>query len=96
MICFYHLARGDYCYTTLELVGLGVSIVATIVREVSHAIVETLWQEFVSRHMPQNQHDFDQKILDMQQELWQFPFVWEAIDGCHIPVKCPLGGVQVC
>ena len=46
---------------------------ATIVREVSHAIVETLWQECVSRHIPQNQHDFDRKILDME-ELMAIPF----------------------
>jgi len=94
-ICLYRLARGDYCYTISELVGLGVSTVATIVREVSHTIVETLWQECVSRHLPQNQHGFERKILDME-ELWQFPFAWGAIDGCHIPVKCPPGGLQAC
>ena len=94
-ICLYRLARGDYCYTISELVGLGVSTVATIVREVSHTIVETFWQECVSRHLPQNQHGFERKILDME-ELWQFPFAWGAIDGCHIPVKCPPGGLQAC
>ena len=27
---------------------------------------------------------------------WQFPFAWGAIDGCHIPVKCPPSGLQAC
>jgi hypothetical protein len=26
------------------------------------------------------------------EERWQFPCCWAAIDGCHIPIKCPAGG----
>ena len=26
------------------------------------------------------------------EELWQFPCSWAAVDGCHIPIKCPPGG----
>ena len=29
-------------------------------------------------------------------ELWQFPFSWAAVDGCHIPIKCPPGGLESC
>lgn len=29
-------------------------------------------------------------------DMWQFPFCWTAIDGCHIPIKCPPGGVAPC
>jgi len=27
-------------------------------------------------------------------ELWQFPYSFGAVDGCHIPVKCPKGGLE--
>ena len=30
------------------------------------------------------------------EELWQFPCCWSALDGCHIPIKCPPGGLQSC
>eukprot|EP00794_Sanderia_malayensis_P005742 gene5742-biopygen4655 len=26
------------------------------------------------------------------EEFWQFPCSWAAVDGCHIPIKCPPGG----
>ena len=29
-------------------------------------------------------------------QRWQFPCCWGAIDGCHIPIKCPPGGLQSC
>ena len=28
--------------------------------------------------------------------LWQFPSCWGAIDGCHIPIQCPPGGLKAC
>ena len=34
-ICLYRLARGDYYYTIAEMMGLGVSTVSTIVKEVT-------------------------------------------------------------
>ncbi|XP_068670071.1 uncharacterized protein [Montipora foliosa] len=30
------------------------------------------------------------------EECWQFPCCWAAIDGCHIPMKCPPGGLEAC
>ena len=27
---------------------------------------------------------------------WQFPCCFGAIDGCHIPIKCPPGGLEAC
>ena len=36
-----------------------------------------------------------EKILDME-DLWQFPCCWAAIDGCHIAIKCPPGGLESC
>ena len=28
------------------------------------------------------------------EELWQFPYCWSALDGCHIPIQCPKGGLE--
>lgn len=30
------------------------------------------------------------------EEFWQFPCCRAAIDGCHIPMKCPPGGLEAC
>ena len=27
---------------------------------------------------------------------WQFQCCFGAIDGCHIPIKCPTGGLEAC
>ena len=94
-VCLYRLGRGDYFYTIAEMTGLGVSTVSTIVQEVTQAIVDCMWSESISKHMPKSEADFKDKIIDME-ELWQFPCCWGAIDGCHIPIKCPPGGLQSC
>ena len=92
-ICLYRLGRGDYLYSIAEMAGLGRSTVTTIVNEVTEAIVKCLWTECISVHMPKTENEFKEKILDME-ELWQFPFSWAAVDGCHIPIKCPPGGAN--
>ena len=58
-------------------------------------LVNHLWKNCVSVHMPDSTEAFKEKILDME-ELWQFPCCWAAIDGCHIPIKCPPGGLEAC
>ena len=94
-LCLYRLGRGDYYYTVAEMAGLGVSTVCTVCNEVAKAIVDNMWEECVTRHMPKSEEDFRKKILDME-ELWQFPCSWSAVDGCHIPIKCPAGGPESC
>mgnify|MGYP000025959939 FL=1 len=94
-ICLYRLGRGDYFYTIAEMVGRGVSTVSSIVEEVSQVLVNHLWNDCVSIHFPDSTEAFKEKILDME-ELWQFPCCWAAIDGCHIPIKCPPGGLESC
>ena len=94
-ICLYRLGRGDYYHTIAEMTGLGVATVCTIVLEVSRAIVEYLWAEKVSKHLPANQEMFMNKMVDME-EFWQFLCCWAAVDGCHIPIKCPPGGLESC
>lgn len=89
----YRLARGDYYYTISELTGYGESTVCTIVREFCEAIVKNMWEESVNSHFPHDASEFKEKMLDTE-ELWQFPYAWAAVDGCHIPIKCPVGGSE--
>ena len=94
-IGLYRLARGDYYYTIAEMTGFGVSSVCTICSEVTRAIVENMWEDCVNKHLPKTPEQFKTKIVDME-ELWQFPYCWSAVDGCHIPIKCPPGGLESC
>ena len=89
-ICLYRLGRGDYYYTIAEMVGRSVSTVSSIVEEVSQVLVKHLWNDCVSIHFPDLTEAFEN--LDME-SLWQFPCCWAAIDACHIPIKCPPGGL---
>ena len=93
-VCLYRLGRGDYFRCSIaEMTGLGNSRVCGIVSEVTKAIVNNLWSDQVTRRFPRNEEEFREKILDME-ELRQFPCSWAAIDGCHIPLQCPAGGLQ--
>ena len=48
------------------------STVCRICKGVTRAIVENMWVDFVSKHMPKSDEDLKKKILDME-EIWQFP-----------------------
>ena len=91
-ICLYRLGRGDYLYTIAEMARLGVSTVCA--RSVP-VLVDHLWSESVLCFMSKTHEAFKKKMLDMEQ-FWQFPCCWAAIDGCHIPMKCPPGGQGTC
>jgi hypothetical protein len=43
--------------------------------------------------MPHSEQEFKNKIIDME-EMWQIPCCLAALDGCHIPIKCPPGGQE--
>ena len=76
------------------MTGLGVSTVCSIVNEVTNAIVESLWEECVTKHMPKSEEEFKRKMVIVV--LWQFPCYWCALVGCHITIKPPPGGLQLC
>ena len=65
-LCLYRLGRGDYFYTIAGMAGLGVSTVCTIVDDVTEAIVNNLWSDCVTKHMPKTEDDFRKKIIDME------------------------------
>ena len=92
-ICLYRLGRGDYYFAIAEMSGVGVSTVAAITEDVCEAIINNLWNDSVVNYFPKNKQAFREKMLDMEQ-MWQFPCCWSAVDGCHIPIKCPPGGLE--
>lgn len=47
----------------------------------------------MQQHFPTTEAQYKEKVLDMEQ-LWHFPYAWGAIDGCHLPLKCPAGGAE--
>ena len=77
------------------MAGVGVSTVCTIVHEVSESIINNLWKDSVIAHFLSDEARFKEKILDTEQ-LWQFPCAWASIDGCHLPLNCPAGGLEAC
>ena len=94
-ICLYRLGRGDYLHTISELSGYGISTVCTVVLEVSKAIVNQLWEASVSKHFPKTEEEFKECMITFDEE-WQFPCCFGAVDGCHLPIKCPDGGLEAC
>lgn len=94
-ICLYRLSRGDYYRSISELTCVGEATVCIIVKEVAKAIVENLWGEFVESKFPNDEDSLLLKMQEMELE-WQFPYAYSAIDGCHIPIKCPSGGQEAC
>ena len=92
-VCLYRLARGDYLHTIGELIGLGTSTVCEIVREVSRIIVNRLWERFVTNNFPTKSEKLEE-VMDSFEEKWQYPSCFGAVDGCHLPIKCPRGGQE--
>ena len=92
-ITIYKLSRGDYMYTIGEMCGLAVSTVSVIVSETCRVIVNTLWDESVGKLLPKSEEDFTNLIAKFGEE-WQFPYVFGAIDGSHLPIKCCRGGAK--
>jgi len=93
-ICLYRLGRGDYLYTIGEMSDLGTSTSYTIVSEVCQTLVNAFGNE-PSKHMPECEVQFAISIHQFQ-EMCQFPCAWAALDGCHIPIKCPPSGPVAC
>ena len=75
--------------------GRGVAIACNIVLEVSRAIVECLRAEKVHEQAFTNKSRNVCKrngiTVDME-GFWQFPCCWVAVDGYHVPIKCPPRG----
>ena len=92
-ICIYKLTRGDYNYNIAEIAGVAESTVCQIIIDVCKAIAEKLWEESVESHFPESKEEFQEFMITMGSE-WQFPYAFCAIDGSHLPIKCPDGGAE--
>ena len=92
-ICLYKLSRGDYYYTISEMTGIGESTVIAIVNEVCQSIINNLWKDSVENLFPKTEKDFNDSLNHMECE-WQFKYAFCAIDGSHLPIKCPPGGAE--
>ena len=73
--------------------GVAVPTVCMIVNEVCTAIVEDLWDEFVASFLPNTNDEFMDRLSEFGSE-WQFPYAFSAIDGSHLPSRCPAGGAE--
>ena len=92
-ICLFRLGRGDYYQAISELTGLDTATVCNITLEVSQALVKRLWDKTVAINFPKTELEFKEKMALMDEE-WQFPYAFGAVDGCHLPIKCPPGGSE--
>ncbi len=92
-ICLLRLGRGDYNHTISELVGVGESTVCNVTEEVCKALVTNLWHQYVTQLFPNNNEKMMEMIVEMDSE-WQFPYSFCAVDGCHLPMRCPRGGAE--
>ncbi|XP_066920337.1 uncharacterized protein [Clytia hemisphaerica] len=92
-ITIFKLARGDYIYTVGEMAGVSKSTICVIVRETFRVIVDELWDETVNSRFPSTKKDFENSMQKFGEE-WQFPYAFAAVDGSHLPIKCPWGGAQ--
>jgi len=92
-ITLYKLARGDYVYTIGEMCGLAKCTISVIVSETCTEIINSLWDDAVRKLFPKNEEDFTNVMAKFGEE-WQFPYAYAAVDGSHLPIKCPKGGAQ--
>ena len=74
-----------------ELFGVGDSTVRGIVVEVCNVIIKYIWDDVIC--FPKSAGGFKKPIEEFER-FWQFPYCFGAIDGCHLPIKCPLGGQE--
>ena len=87
-LCLYRLAvlrlslhnRRDVWTSRISCMPKVVEVCTTIIKE--------LWLETVEIHFPKTNDEFKEKLQDMDTE-WQFSCAFAAIDGSHLPIKCP-------
>ena len=78
------------------MTGLKQSTVSTVGNEVCEAIFTCMWMEYVESHIPKTDDICRKKVLDVEEVPVPLYLGWSAVDGCHIPIKCPPGGKEAC
>ena len=94
-ICLYRLGRGGYITFIQQqnYLDLVFQLYMVLLMKFLEQLLKICWQTSVLDHFPTNVPQFTEKMLDMEQ-LWQFPYSWGAIDGCHISIQCPADGQE--
>lgn len=64
-----------------------------IVNETCSVIINTFWDDCVKKYFPASKDEFRQ-VMGKFGEEWQFPYAFTAVDGSHLPMKCPNGGAH--
>ena len=72
---------------------LAKSTICFIVSETCKAIIDDFWDDSVKKLFPKNEEEFKESMGEFGEE-WQFPFAFAAVDGSHLPIKCPDGGAH--
>ena len=75
------------------MTGIAESTVIKVVVEVCQVIVVNKWHESVEKYFAKSEEEFLEKMREMESE-WQFEYALSAIDGSHLPAKCPPVGAQ--
>ena len=73
--------------------GLAKSTVCVVVIETCQAIIDAMWDDTVTSRFPTTKEEFYENMAKFGEE-WQFPYTFAAVDGSHLPIKCPRGGAQ--
>ena len=88
-VCLRYLATGDSQQSQMFNFRVGRATVCKIVKEVCHALWESLNRVYVK--MPSSIEDW-KSIADNYEQEWNFPNVLGAVDGKHIAIECPKFG----
>lgn len=83
IVLWWYATPGEY-RTISCLFGVGISTVCVLVREVTKAILDTLYQRFIA--LPQGQR-LDETVSGFLRR--GYPQCAGAIDGTHIPIIAP-------
>ncbi|XP_021700679.1 protein ALP1-like [Aedes aegypti] len=80
-----YLAHGSSVFEISRLFRMGV----TTVREVTQEVTKVLWDELHETFMPEVTEDKWKQCSDEFETKWNLPHCCAAVDGKHIPIRCP-------
>ena len=64
-----------------------------IVNEICSVIINNFWDESAKELFPTSEDEI-RHVMGKIGEEYQFPYAFAAVDGSHLPIKCPNGGTQ--
>jgi len=64
----HHLLGGDYYYTIVQMTGLDMSTMCTIINEVEKANVNHLWDKCVGQQLSKDEEQYEKKIVGISHD----------------------------